>query len=399
MLLLLAACMPGRASAPTTPSVPAATTPEPLGPGIAWWRRDDPRGPWRAMIVRIDLSQRDLSLRAVHARDSIAGRELTSSMAQRVGRRDSARVRVAINADFFDLRTGQSENNQVTDGEWWVGRMLTESPFDTYDNVHSQFALAHDGRGSIGRYVLEARVWGPTGALPLLGVNSMPAGLYEGTALYTPRFGARTPSPSPRDSTRRIAELPLRAIAAHGDTLRYVVQGAALPQGGTPIPADGAVLSTHGDRVPPVQRWQPGDTIRAWIGTMPRLTDGRPPQQLIGGWPRIVEGGVNVAADAPVREGTISRNAEARHPRSAIGVSKDGRTLWLYAVNGRSASSVGMTLVELGDAMRALGAWDALNFDGGGSTTLVIDGRVVNTPTDATGERAVANALLVLQRR
>jgi exopolysaccharide biosynthesis protein len=112
-----------------------------------------------------------------------------------------------------------------------------------------------------------------------------------------------------------------------------------------------------------------------------------------------VEGGVNVAADAPVREGTISRNAEARHPRSAIGVSKDGRTLWLYAVNGRSASSVGMTLVELGDAMRALGAWDALNFDGGGSTTLVIDGRVVNTPTDATGERAVANALLVLQRR
>jgi exopolysaccharide biosynthesis protein len=159
------------------------------------------------------------------------------------------------------------------------------------------------------------------------------------------------------------------------------------------------VLSTHGDRVPPVQRWQPGDTIRVWIGTMPRLTDGRPPQQLIGGWPRIVEGGVNVAADAPVREGTISRNAEARHPRSAIGVSKDGRTLWLYAVNGRSASSVGMTLVELGDAMRALGAWDALNFDGGGSTTLVIDGRVVNTPTDATGERAVANALLVLQRR
>lgn len=73
--------------------------------------------------------------------------------------------------------------------------------------------------------------------------------------------------------------------------------------------------------------------------------------------------------------------------------------MWLFAVDGRSAASVGMSLVELGDAMRALGAWDALNFDGGGSTALVIDGKVVNVPTDATGERAIANALLVLQRR
>ena len=73
--------------------------------------------------------------------------------------------------------------------------------------------------------------------------------------------------------------------------------------------------------------------------------------------------------------------------------------MWLVVVDGRSDRSVGMTLVELGDAMRTLGVWDALNFDGGGSTTLVIDGRVVNMPTDASGERAVGNALLVLQRR
>jgi exopolysaccharide biosynthesis protein len=58
-----------------------------------------------------------------------------------------------------------------------------------------------------------------------------------------------------------------------------------------------------------------------------------------------------------------------------------------------------MTTSEVADALRALGAWDALNFDGGGSTTLVIDGRVVNTPTDASGEREVGNALLVRERR
>jgi exopolysaccharide biosynthesis protein len=109
-----------------------------------------------------------------------------------------------------------------------------------------------------------------------------------------------------------------------------------------------------------------------------------------------VAGGVNVAADAPLREGTISRNAEARHPRSAVGVSRDGRTVWLVAVEGRSSASVGMTLVELGALLRRLGAWDALNFDGGGSTAMVVDGRLVTVPSDAAGERPVANALVVV---
>ena len=67
-------------------------------------------------------------------------------------------------------------------------------------------------------------------------------------------------------------------------------------------------------------------------------------------------------------------------------------------VDGRATTSVGMTTSELADAVRALGAWDALNFDGGGSTTLVIDGQVINKPTDATGEREVGNALLVRER-
>ena len=58
--------------------------------------------------------------------------------------------------------------------------------------------------------------------------------------------------------------------------------------------------------------------------------------------------------------------------------------------------SVGMTLPELAALMRRLGAADALNVDGGGSSTMVVGGRVLNRPSDATGERAVANAIAVL---
>jgi exopolysaccharide biosynthesis protein len=54
-----------------------------------------------------------------------------------------------------------------------------------------------------------------------------------------------------------------------------------------------------------------------------------------------------------------------------------------------------MTLVELGDFMRSIGAWQAMNFDGGGSTTMLVGDRVVNHPSDPTGERAVGNALFI----
>lgn len=395
-LFLLAGCASGAHRSG------AAAAVQPLGPGVRWWSHVDPRGPWRIAVAEIDLSSPGITLRAVHGRDSLTGRETVSSMVKRLGAAPAPRL--AINADFFDLRSGRSENNQVSDGEWWVGRMVTDSPFDTYDNVHSQLAITHDGRAAIARYVLEARAWGRSGAVPVLGVNHAPSGTYEGSVLYTPRFGARTPRDYvPRDSAnggaRRVAEVALRRVADRGDTTLYVAMAAAVNAGGTVIPRDGAVLSASGDRAPALLPWRTGDTVRVWLGTNPRLPDGRAPAQLIGGWPRILDGGVNIAADAPIREGTISRNAEARHPRSAVGLSRDGRRMWLFVVDGRSATSVGMTLVELADALRALGAWDALNFDGGGSTTLVVDGRVVNTPSDATGERPVGNALVVLSRR
>lgn len=376
----------------------SASAPTQLAPGLTWWRATDARGPWNSYVVRIDLRRANLELLAVHARDSLHGRERTSSMAQR-HTDASARVRVAVNADFFDLKTGASENNQVTDGEWWKGLMLTQSPYDTYDNVHSQVALTRDGRAAVERYVLDGHALVRGADVPLLAVNALPMGPYENTALYTPRFGRNAPGEiAPRDSVRKVSELVVRLAGRRGDTLRYVVTAPAVNVAGSVIPADGAVLAGYGDRAAAWQGAQVGDTLGVVLGTLPRMPNGQTPALLLGGWPRLLEQGVNVARTAAIREGTISRNAEARHPRTAIGVSKDRRTVWLYVVDGRATTSVGMTTSELADALRALGAWDALNFDGGGSTTLVIDGQVINKPTDTTGEREVGNALLVRER-
>jgi hypothetical protein len=82
-----------------------------------------------------------------------------------------------------------------------------------------------------------------------------------------------------------------------------------------------------------------------------------------------------------------------RAPRSAIGYSQDQGTLWLVAVDGRSSASAGVTIDQLAVILADLGAWRAMNVDGGGSTTLwTSSGGVLNDPSDGS-ERTVGNHL------
>jgi hypothetical protein len=346
-------------------------------------------------VLRVDLRRADLAVRQVRAHDWLTSRERVSAMA---ARRAAAgeQVVAAVNADFFNLATGASENNVVIDGEWWRGVRITDSPYDTFDNVHAQFALGGDGRPWVDRFAFDGWVRSPRASFPLITLNAMPAGTYEGTALWTPRAGTATP----RDTVRPTTELSLAAAGRRADTLLYVRRSAA-KGGGSAIPPDGVVLAAYGARTVALDSTADGDTLRITLGAAPWPASASVagPSLVIGGWPRILREGTSVAERASAEEGTISRNAEVRHPRTAVGVSRDGATLLLVTVDGRSTTSVGMTLVELAGFMKSLGAWNALNFDGGGSTTMVIGGRVVNTPSDRTGEREVGSALLVVQRQ
>lgn len=367
-----------------------------VAPGVTHIRTVHNAGPWIVHVVRVDLRRRDLRVRQRRANDSLYSRERVSAMAGRAAQPDES-VLVAINGDFFDLRTGANENNLLIDGEWWKGVRVTESPFDTFDNVHSQFALDSARRPLIDRFAFDGWLSAGSRLLPILTLNANPSGVPEGTALYTRRFGANTP----RDTTRATSEVTLLAAGRRADTLLYVRQGASSPVSGGAIPIEGAILAGYGARAAEVAALPDGDTVRITMNVIPRRLPRKgaaPLTLMIGGWPRILRDGENVARRAASEEGTISRNAEARHPRSAVGFSRDSTTLFLVTVDGRSAKSVGMTTGELADLLRALGVWNALNFDGGGSTTMVVDGAIVNTPADPTGERPVGNALLVLRK-
>jgi len=160
---------------------------------------------------------------------------------------------------------------------------------------------------------------------------------------------------------------------------------------GTPEDVLGLSIS-RGDRYSP-----PNDTYdalliskdnKAWIATPPINTKNA--YNAVGGFRLLLKDGKNVGKD------------DIRHPRTAAGISKDGRLLYLVVLDGRQKRySEGATTAEMAEWMRSFGAWDALNFDGGGSTALVIsDGhggsKVLNRPIDLGfpgKERVVANHL------
>ncbi len=266
-------------------------------PGITYTCLLLPQGPWLVHVATIELDRRTLVLDAVRATDHMTGRERVSAMAGRLATRGEHPL-VGINADFFDLGTGEIENNNVIHGEWVKGTLTTDSPHDEFDNAHTQFAIDARGAPRIGRFALEGAVLAPAGAMSLVGINYRPPRI-PGLVLYTPWYGARTLTDTlsravaarPRDpdavaparagappapaaagasppsvpqlradsarretlaATREAVEVALVAAGRRGDTLLYRLRdGAMHVGGGLAIPADGAVLSatgTLGDR-------------------------------------------------------------------------------------------------------------------------------------------------------
>jgi hypothetical protein len=384
---------------PVAGQSPDSVSTEVIADGVVHRRIIRAAGPWVINVVEVDLRNPDLVVESEHAGGIIRGRERTSSIARRESR-PHHEVLAAVNADFFDLKTGENENNQIVRGQVEKGLALTQSPFDQFDNVHSQFAITTGRKPLIDRFVLDAAWLSRWGPVSVSAVNTVP--FSDALVLFNPYYGDTTP----RDTlSTGVAELPLALAGRRGDTLLYRVRGPARPggaegesgagAGGTPIPRDGAVLAGYGASGAAVRIIAGKPFVRIVLAMSPRRGEIR---TLVGGWPRIVRDGRNVAAAADSVEGTFPSFAAKRHNRTAVGFSRDSTTLYLVAVDGRSKASVGMTLTELGDELLALGAYQALNLDGGGSTTMVVKGRVVNTPTDSTGERAVGNALLVVRK-
>ncbi len=287
-------------------------------------------------------------------------RQRTSELARRLG------AVAAMNGDFF--AGNDPQGCLVINGEW-----LSEP-----DPQRSCARFALDGSVVIDRVRGDLTVSAGEVSTRLNGVNRDRRA--DELILYTPGYDAST----------RTNPFGVEAVIIQG-----VVTAVADLRGNTVIPRDGIVLSAHGR----MRQWllntlQPGATVALQLRFVPALGDPRWQHvaHALGGGPRLLSGGQVVAAG----EGFPSSLVDRRHPRSALGVLADGRIILLVVDGRQPAHSLGMTLLELTLELQRLGAVEAMNLDGGGSSTLVVAGRLVTLPSDETGERPVADALVIV---
>ncbi|WP_285705536.1 phosphodiester glycosidase family protein [Microtetraspora sp. NBRC 16547] len=207
---------------------------------------------------------------------------------------------------------------------------------------------------------------------------------------FTPEWGA-TP-------TGAGAEV---VLDAHDKVIAVnATRGAGVPAGGSTIQAIGDSADWLLEHTKVGTKLTLTERVEDSKGRKVALTPGTTILQV---GPALVRDGkvsVNAAADGLIREGedqTFTYNWAVRgNPRSMIGMDDQGR-LMLVVVDGRQAGySEGLGIAQTAELMKLLGAREAMNLDGGGSSVMVASGAgIVNRPSDATGERSLGNVLLV----
>lgn len=341
-----------------------------VAPGVTLDYLWSPTGPWAIHVLRVtpDSCWR---LGAIKAGDAAIGREPTSALVRDLARQQH--VIAGVNADFFLFTPpGVPRGAHVQDG-----RVIT-GPGD-------RPVIAADSSGTlfIGRLGATGLVVAHGDTMPLRAWNRVTP---NGVAFVDRAWGAVSDTGAGRVE-----------VVVSGSPLRVVATDTS--PAGVPIPIEGAVLVAGREADARTRAAllgvRPGDTVTVERAlTRPHLS------AVVGGWPVIVrDSAVTRAADS-----AGANFAPVRHPRTAAGLAHDGRELILIVVDGRQKPySDGMTLRELAELFRSLGATQALNLDGGGSSTFVLadstapDGvRVLNRPSDK-GERPVGNALAVVR--
>jgi hypothetical protein len=336
----------------------------------------DPPGPIAVQILRLDPSKVDL--RSALAHERVMQLETVPEIAART------EAIAAINAGFFVVKNGdpagvlEVRDELVSDSRLTRGAVgIVRAPGKPLSLLFDRVSAAVTLRYAIGGETINQNIDG----VDTTRVRGQ-------LMLYTPSYG---PDSDMADTgvEWQLAGSPLKVVERRPNA------------GHTPIPKNGVVLSFGGTILPTgLERLDVGQQVIIETHFQTRL-DTRPEQwvaaqDVVGGAGLLVHRGQPIMDWSPeqLRAGFDTE----RHPRTMIGTTR-GSAVWLVTVDGRNPSlSLGMTFAELTNLARKLNLVEALNLDGGGSTTMVVGGRIVNHPSDATGPRKVSDALVVTRR-
>ena len=338
-------------------------------------------------VLKVNLSQGRYYLSSVKAKNLLNEREKTSDISKALS--DSGyQVIAALNADFFE-QDGEVINNMISEGKFVKAVKFTDSPFNTF--VNSQLAITYDNKLLLEQFVFSGNVFFPDGTIEeIRRINSKADS--NSITIYNSFQGNCTPVVPEKWAVSEVLLIPAGQSA---DTTFFTIGDSLKQAGHTQIPNDGFIISANNKYAYYLSReCEIGDTIKLLLKLNPNFTNIR---SLTGGWPQLVKDGKSLIKSNLNIEGVIQRFSENRHPRTGVGFSKDSTTVYFITVDGRQQMSRGMSLLEFADLMIDEGIYQGLNLDGGGSTTMIINNKVVNSPSDNTGERAVGNCLVLIR--
>jgi exopolysaccharide biosynthesis protein len=358
-------------------AAPAHAQGTPLMPGVTYEKavQFTPHG---AVVIHVLTAPRPgdqnglYQLAPVLAKGSVnGGKQRVTQMEKDV----SSQATVAgINGDLFNATNGRPS------GVFMQGGLLLHPPLSTRSSIGVDSA----GTLHVDR-VKFFGTWRGTGQRrPLSGINDTPKG--GQVMLFTPAYGSRTPVVA---GATQIVLQPFPAAAPNTDLTATVTATAV--GGGTPIPADGAVIMAAGTTIAAtLQAEAPvGTAVTTRLILQPAWTGVT---SALGGGPVLVRNGKAVFRSL---EDFTNDQISQRDPRAGVGQLADGRII-LVAVDGNQPGySVGLTSFELAQTLARLGAVTASAVDSGGSVTAAFDGELLNRPSDPGGERLVKEALLI----
>lgn len=350
-----------------------------IAPGVVHHTLVRNEGPWTIHVLEVDRAS-CWTLTSIKAGQRAIGRAKTSELLEGAEREAAPRgqmVAGGVNGDFFSFTPpGVPTGASIHEGRVITGPVAR--PVVASDSA---------GRPWLGTLEVWGRVVAGSDTFSISGWNRRSE---RGLSTFDPGFGETVDS---LPGTLRVAIGP----GPRRRVLTVDSSGAAIP-----IPEGGVVISVGGSAPGELRRRlavaaAADRRFEVVVGLTPFH-----PREAVGGFPLLVR-------DSAEAEGLDAAGGvnfgPVRHPRTMVGLGVAGRRLILVTVDGRQAGySAGMTLRESARLMRDLGATQALNLDGGGSTTMVVRRSwenavrytLANKPSDKEGERPVANALAVV---
>jgi exopolysaccharide biosynthesis protein len=354
-----------------------AVTPITAGAVLKEYYWDNDRGQARIYVTEVDLNNPYIELGVISGQGLLTQRLNVTAMARNTG------AVAAINGDFYNMRgEGVPIGPVVNDGR------LVVSPSKLVGWHGLGVTAGAHRRAHIEAFTFDGKVTAFNGAeFSLSGLNKTPYWEQPGGShshvhtlhLYNDLWGGKTRG---HDSYTT----PTEVLVRDGKLIDISLSGYF----DFSVPEGAYILRGHGEAARYLENnFRVGDPVQLEYAMTPNLNWS----MVLGGYSLLVDEGKAVPLP---RE--VLTSLDGLRARSAAGISKDGKTLYLVGGEGRTETSKGLHLSNLALFFEEIGAWKAMNLDGGGSTTMVArplgewDAKRVFA-TEQTTERLVANAL------